>query len=112
MFDLIDGFMPESSNLRDTSISRNKTLKSHDFHFGSGDFEIRFKCMSGFTTENAKFIMPLQNKMSYDDSFDSCDSFGFTNQFYVVPLKLINYQKLYESLKKTWTTDSSCSRRK
>ena len=82
MFDLIDGFMPESSNLRDTSISRYKTLKSHDFHFGSGDFEIRFKCMSGFTTENAKFIMPLQNKMSYDDSFDSCDSFGFTNQFY------------------------------
>ena len=58
------------------------SLKSYDIEFGKADFEIRFKCMSGFTTENAKFIMPLQEKMLYDDSFDSCDSFGFTNQFY------------------------------
>ena len=30
--------------------------------------------MPGFTTENAKFIMPLQEKMSYGNSFDRCDS--------------------------------------
>ena len=49
------------------------------------DFEIRFKCMSGFTTENAKFIKPLQQKMSYAKSFDNCDGFGFTNQFFDLP---------------------------
>ena len=52
---------------------------------GLADFEIRFKCMSGLITENAKFIMPLKEKMSYDNSFDSCDRFGFTNQFYDLP---------------------------
>ena len=48
---------------------------------GNADFEIMFKCMSGFSTENAKFIMPLKEKISYDDSFGRCASFGFTNQF-------------------------------
>ena len=57
-------------------------MKSWAIDDRKAEFEIRFKCMSGFTTENAKFIKPLQEKMSYDDSFDSCDSFGFTNQFY------------------------------
>ena len=44
-----------------------------------GGFYIMLKCMAGFTTENGKFIMPLQEKMSYQSSFDRCDSFGFTN---------------------------------
>ena len=56
--------------------------------------------MSGFTTQNAKFIKPLEEKMSYDKSFDSCNSFGFTNQFCGLPLKVINRQKLNESLKR------------
>ena len=41
------------------------------------DFEIIFKCMSGATTENGKFIMPLKEKLSYDDSLGRCDSEGF-----------------------------------
>ena len=48
---------------------------------GQANVEIMFKCMSGFTTENGKFIMPLQDKMSYDNSSNHCDSFGFTNYF-------------------------------
>ena len=49
---------------------------------GYGEFEIWFKCMSGFTNENGKFIMPLQEKMSYKNSMNTCDSFGFINHFY------------------------------
>ena len=30
--------------------------------------------MSGETTENGKFIMSLQEKMSYSDSSDRCNS--------------------------------------
>lgn len=41
--------------------------------------EMWFKCMPGFTTDNAKFIMPIQEKMTYRSSFDRCDGFGFTN---------------------------------
>ena len=74
------GFMSESSK---QSNSLSLSLKS--FFINELDFEIRFKCMSGFTTENAKFIMPLTKKMSYDDSFDICDRFGFTKQFFVLP---------------------------
>ena len=33
--------------------------------------------MSGATTENGKFIMPLKEKLSYDDSLGRCDSEGF-----------------------------------
>ena len=35
--------------------------------------------MSGFTTDNGKYIMPSQEKLSYYDSVDRCDSFGFNN---------------------------------
>ena len=42
------------------------------------DFEILFKCMSGATTDNGKFFMPLREKLSYDDSSGRCDSEGFT----------------------------------
>ena len=35
--------------------------------------------MSGFTTDNGKYIMPLQEKLSYYNAVDHCDSFGFTN---------------------------------
>ena len=48
------------------------------------DIEIKFKCMSGFTTEHGKFIMPLQEKLSYGDSSDHCSSFGFTKHFYAL----------------------------
>ena len=37
--------------------------------------------MSGFTTEVGKFIMPLEEKLSFENSFDRCDRFGFTNHF-------------------------------
>ena len=40
-------------------------------------FEIIFKCMSGATTKNGKFIMPLKEKLSYHDSSDRCDGKGF-----------------------------------
>ena len=33
--------------------------------------------MSGTTTDNGKFIMPLKEKLSYDDSSGRCDSEGF-----------------------------------
>ena len=82
---LIFDFLSESGNVRVTWKSRSLSLKSLDLEYERADFEIRFKCMSGFTTEDAKFIMPLKQKMSYDKSFDSCDSFGFTNQFYGLP---------------------------
>ena len=49
-----------------------------------------FKCMSGFTTEKGKFIMPLQEKLSYSSSFDRCDSLGFRNNLYgLIRLKFI-----------------------
>ena len=60
---------------------------------GYVDFKIKFKCMSGFTRQNAKFIMPLQEKMSYDNSVDSCDSFGFTSTFLWPRLKITNHLK-------------------
>ena len=102
----------ESTNLRITWNNPYLSSKSSIAFNGWADFKIKFKCMSGFTTENVKFIMPLHEKMSYNDSFDSCDSFGFTNLFYELPFKLRNHQKSNESLKKTWTTDSSCQQRK
>ena len=34
--------------------------------------------MAGATTEKGKFIMPLKEKLSYDDSVNVCDSKGFT----------------------------------
>ena len=77
------GLTSKSSNFQFNSLSL--ALESNDLGDQLADFKIRFKCMSGFTTENAKFIMPLQEKMSYDNAFDSCDSFGFTNQFFGLP---------------------------
>ena len=57
------------------------SLKSWDLDFGAG-FEIMFKCMSGYTTNNGKFIMPLQEKLTYNNALDRCESFGFKNHFY------------------------------
>ena len=55
------------------------TLKSTDLHrFRDIDFKIIFKCMSGATTENGKFIKPLQEKLTYGDSSDRCESKGFS----------------------------------
>ena len=34
--------------------------------------------MSGATTENGKFIKPLQEKLTYGDSSDRCESKGFS----------------------------------
>lgn len=34
--------------------------------------------MSGGTTENGKFIKPLQEKLTYGDSSDRCESKGFS----------------------------------
>ena len=60
---------------------KNLSLKSSDLKQADFKFEIMFKCLSGFTTENGKFIMPLKEKLSYEDSFDRCDRFGFTDDF-------------------------------
>ena len=58
---------------------RNLTLKSREQEMG---FAIMFKCMSGFITDNGKYIMPLQEKLSYYNSVDRCNSFGFKNHSY------------------------------
>ena len=55
-------------------LCRNRVTRISRHLFG---FEIMFKCMSGFTTDNGKFIMPLQEKFSYKNSFEHCDSLGF-----------------------------------
>ena len=56
--------------------------------FGVEDVKIQFKCMSGFTTETGKFVMPLQEKLSYSNSFDHCDRLGFQNSFLLLdPIK-------------------------
>ena len=88
----IFGFTSVSSYFQVTWNSRNLSVKSYDLERGL-DFEIMFKCMSGLTTENAKFIKPLKEKMSYDNSFDSCNSSGFTKQISYEPYKL----KIFES---------------
>ena len=61
--------------------SKKLSLKSNSLESGMAKFEIMFKCMSGFTTEVGKFIMPLEEKLSFENSFDRCDRFGFTNDF-------------------------------
>ena len=48
------------------------TFKSWELNYGYG-FEVVFKCMSGFTTETGKFIMPVKEKLTYIDSFNRCD---------------------------------------
>ena len=60
-------------NLLNSYYLLNLIMFGTDF-FG---FEIIFKCMSGSTTENGKFIMPLSEKLTYSDSSDRCDSKGF-----------------------------------
>ena len=54
------------------------TLKSIDLKNNINEFKIIFKCMSGFTSENGKFIMPIKEKLNYNDSFDRCESEGFS----------------------------------
>ena len=61
--------------------SRYLSFKRLDLQVGIADVRIQFKCMSGFTTDNGKFIMPLQEKLSYSKSFDHCDRLGFQNSF-------------------------------
>ena len=62
-----------------TQIFLNFVYPSVNLENLDNDFEIIFKCMSGATTGNGKFIMPLKEKLSYHDSSDRCDSEGFTN---------------------------------
>ena len=57
----------------------NSSSKSY---VSADPFKIMFKCMSGYTTERGKFIMPVQEKLSYDNSFGRCESFGFRNDSY------------------------------
>ena len=54
------------------------TFKSDIMEQFKNEFKIIFKCMTGATTDNGKFIMPLEEKLSYDDSFDRCESEGFS----------------------------------
>ena len=53
-------------------------FKSEIVQYFEPNFEIVFKCMSGATTKKGKFIMPLKEKLSYDDTVNVCDSEGFT----------------------------------
>ena len=39
-------------------------------------FEIMLKCMLGSTTENGKFIVPLAEKMTYENSENRCTGQG------------------------------------
>ena len=74
-----------------------------------------FKCMSGFTTDNGKFIMALPEKLSYDNSIDRCERFGFKRTFlwlHLVKNGNKSAKTLTESLENSWTTDSSFRRRK
>ena len=58
-------------------VCQNMTFQSGIWQNYDIDFEIKFKCMSGATTENGKFIMPLKEKLSYNDSSHRCNSEGF-----------------------------------
>ena len=102
--------------------NRSLTLES-SFLFIGGDFEIIFKCMSGFTTSKGKFIMPLDKKMSHDDSIQRCNSFGITFYSYdkhklccITDEYWLEYNILYnilytcqnEPLLKSRSSDSSC----
>ena len=35
-------------------------------------FKLMFKCLPGVTTENGKFLMPLQEKLTEIESVDRC----------------------------------------
>jgi len=54
------------------------TFKSENLQELNSEFEIIFKCMTGATSDNGNFIMPLEEKLSYDDSVDRCESKGFS----------------------------------
>ena len=58
-------------------VCQNMTFRSGIWQYYDIDFEIMFKCMSGATTEDGKFIMPLKEKLSYNDSSHRCNSAGF-----------------------------------
>ena len=52
-----------------------------ELNYRWGKFEVMFKCMSGFTTETGKFIMPVKEKLTYKDSINRCDSWDSKNVF-------------------------------
>ena len=64
--------------------SSNTTLKSSELNYGYGTFEVMFKCMSGFTSETGKFIMPVKDKLTYTDSMNRCDSWDSKKRFHAV----------------------------
>lgn len=43
-------------------------------------FEIMFKCMTGFTTTNGKFLKPLSEKLTYSKSGGRCERLGLQIQ--------------------------------
>ena len=50
-------------------------------------FQVLFKCMSGSTTKNGKFIRALNEKLTYDDSIKRCKRNGlkiYWNSFQTV----------------------------
>ena len=88
-------FTSVSSYLQVTRNSHNLSLKRYNLEYGEVDFKIRFKCMSGFTLQNAKFIKPLKGKMSYVKSFDNCDSLDSQTNF-------VTSHKTHKSSKTKW----------
>ena len=86
-------------------------------------FQIIFKCMSGSTTENGKFIVPLTEKLTYPKSSDRCDSQGLTRfllpiMVYLQPSELelnqmehLRWWSIINPNGKTGTSDSPSSNR-
>ena len=57
-----------------------------ELNYRWGKFEVMFKCMSGFTTETGKFIMPFEEKLTYKDSMNRCDSRDSKKRFHGLQL--------------------------
>ena len=113
MFDLIDGFMPESSNLRDTSISRNKTLKSHDLK--KSWFSLWFRWLR----DKVQMYVWIHNRECQIHNAVTKQNVIWRflwqlRQFWIhksILLSRIN-NNLINPSKKTWTTDLSSTRQK
>ena len=83
-------------------VCQNMTFRSGIWQYYDIDFEVIFKCMSGATTENGKFIMPLKEKLSYNDSSHRCNSEGFAINLNLIKI-WIQGKKVLAQQKIAWT---------
>ena len=76
--------------------------------------------MSGLTTKNVKFIKPLEEKLTYTDSINRCDSWGFRacslnvyrEKWHQAFNSLMVVNDIVNLWLKTWTTDASGPKRR